>query len=802
MTTQQDQERLHRKRQGQTLAEFAITLPILLILMFGIIEFGRVFQAWVTLQNAARQAARYASTGQWDNTKYPMNLNLNSKTPSDPTSIVPCVNDPYGSMVAQPSQYNYSGGDQRGTATTYKGVNVFQGGLESTFATWNGGLNCDPFNATHQEMRRDMGRILSIIDQARVGAAGLAIEQNYLNAPSTPNTGSFSDQPWYAVWDIPQPRSTQRSWFNVVICSTRHFLDQRPSTSQPYYQGEGGRFVTYLGDRALIDPNNVGHSPPDIYAPGCYLNEVPVSDSPGGGVNNAGKPWSDPGGPADTVEVIISFNHPLITPLGLTNYIPIQARRTAIVEAFRAVDPRSALGSSNANCSGIPTSTYTPSFTPTASFTASPTNSATPKPSNTPAPPTEGPFTCSLITADSLVISGGQVFVSIHNQNAANTFLTRVVFKWPSIYQYNGMYMEEMDLDQAPHWKGHDTANPYPATNTTDTNTDTSTPNYFTDSQSELDRTIAGHSTGDWVATFGNGPTFMESVTTINDYAATFYLYDPLHTTTPCVIQTTIPTATPAPTLNPNRPTNTPTYTPDCASSLVSVNFIGFQPFGLVHLQVRNGRRAVAPLSDFVIQWIQRAPGILTLDRVDAVAPFGQPGNVEVWDSGDNAQDAQPPTSGHNDASDPTGTWVQNYNFPPADNNGPSITDLYLDFGGVTGLLSDIGVTPSDFNGTQFNIGCGTNGPSGPSGGGGNGGTIVLASAPTPTPTVTKGPTNTPAPTLTPSNTRPSPTPGPTKTPGPTATNVPATNTPPPTATKTPKPPPTQPGGGCVDKCG
>ncbi len=60
-------EALHdRRRTGQTLAEFAITLPILLILLFGIIEFGRIFQAWVTLQNAARAAARYASTGVYD----------------------------------------------------------------------------------------------------------------------------------------------------------------------------------------------------------------------------------------------------------------------------------------------------------------------------------------------------------------------------------------------------------------------------------------------------------------------------------------------------------------------------------------------------------------------------------------------------------------------------------------------------------------------------------------------------------------------------------------------------------------
>src|SRR3982750_3940122 len=91
-----EQLRLHnRRRTGQTLAEFAITLPILLLLLFGIIEFGRIFQAWVTLQNAARAAARYATTGVYDTDRYTMNLNAFDPTDNswagDPDSIVPCM---------------------------------------------------------------------------------------------------------------------------------------------------------------------------------------------------------------------------------------------------------------------------------------------------------------------------------------------------------------------------------------------------------------------------------------------------------------------------------------------------------------------------------------------------------------------------------------------------------------------------------------------------------------------------------------------------------------------------------------
>ena len=49
---------------GQTLVEFALALPILLLLTFGIMEFGRLFQSWSTVNYAANEAARYALTGQ------------------------------------------------------------------------------------------------------------------------------------------------------------------------------------------------------------------------------------------------------------------------------------------------------------------------------------------------------------------------------------------------------------------------------------------------------------------------------------------------------------------------------------------------------------------------------------------------------------------------------------------------------------------------------------------------------------------------------------------------------------------
>jgi hypothetical protein len=56
--------RLLRVERGQALAEFALIAPILFILIFGIIDTARAYNAWVTVQGAAREGARYGVTGQ------------------------------------------------------------------------------------------------------------------------------------------------------------------------------------------------------------------------------------------------------------------------------------------------------------------------------------------------------------------------------------------------------------------------------------------------------------------------------------------------------------------------------------------------------------------------------------------------------------------------------------------------------------------------------------------------------------------------------------------------------------------
>ena len=47
--------------RGQTMAEFAVVLPILVVLLFGIMQFGIAFNNYVTLTDAARAGARKAA---------------------------------------------------------------------------------------------------------------------------------------------------------------------------------------------------------------------------------------------------------------------------------------------------------------------------------------------------------------------------------------------------------------------------------------------------------------------------------------------------------------------------------------------------------------------------------------------------------------------------------------------------------------------------------------------------------------------------------------------------------------------
>ena len=49
-----------RAERGSALVELALALPMLILVLVGIVEFGRAVNAYVTISGAAREGARYA----------------------------------------------------------------------------------------------------------------------------------------------------------------------------------------------------------------------------------------------------------------------------------------------------------------------------------------------------------------------------------------------------------------------------------------------------------------------------------------------------------------------------------------------------------------------------------------------------------------------------------------------------------------------------------------------------------------------------------------------------------------------
>ena len=50
-----------RCERGQSLVELALVLPFMLLILFGIVDLGRVFNAYIVITNASREGALYGS---------------------------------------------------------------------------------------------------------------------------------------------------------------------------------------------------------------------------------------------------------------------------------------------------------------------------------------------------------------------------------------------------------------------------------------------------------------------------------------------------------------------------------------------------------------------------------------------------------------------------------------------------------------------------------------------------------------------------------------------------------------------
>ena len=54
---------IKKTNRGQSMLELALVLPVLLLLLFGIFEFGRLFHDYMVITSAAREGARSSAVG-------------------------------------------------------------------------------------------------------------------------------------------------------------------------------------------------------------------------------------------------------------------------------------------------------------------------------------------------------------------------------------------------------------------------------------------------------------------------------------------------------------------------------------------------------------------------------------------------------------------------------------------------------------------------------------------------------------------------------------------------------------------
>jgi Flp pilus assembly protein TadG len=103
--------RRFRNQRGAALIETAVTLPLVLLVSVAIFEFGRAYQTWQVLTNAAREGARIACLPDYTDTQVTSTVRsymTSGRLPGASTAAVLIVrNVPFGTTTASRVTVNY-----------------------------------------------------------------------------------------------------------------------------------------------------------------------------------------------------------------------------------------------------------------------------------------------------------------------------------------------------------------------------------------------------------------------------------------------------------------------------------------------------------------------------------------------------------------------------------------------------------------------------------------------------------------------------------------------------------------------
>src|SRR6476619_4421455 len=98
-------------QRGAALIETAVTLPIILLVSVAIFEFGRAYQTWQVLTNAAREGARIACLPDYTDTQVTTTVRTymtgGRLTNANSATITVVRNVPFGATTASRVTVNY-----------------------------------------------------------------------------------------------------------------------------------------------------------------------------------------------------------------------------------------------------------------------------------------------------------------------------------------------------------------------------------------------------------------------------------------------------------------------------------------------------------------------------------------------------------------------------------------------------------------------------------------------------------------------------------------------------------------------
>ncbi len=92
------QETRKRRERGQSIVEFALLAPILILLFMGMFDFGWILHQQIQMDNAVRLGARRGAVGE-GNAALIQKMIANCTFDLDPEEITIEVRDPYGNPI-------------------------------------------------------------------------------------------------------------------------------------------------------------------------------------------------------------------------------------------------------------------------------------------------------------------------------------------------------------------------------------------------------------------------------------------------------------------------------------------------------------------------------------------------------------------------------------------------------------------------------------------------------------------------------------------------------------------------------